>query len=135
MPLRDKSNDKVMVDDYWKKVKAKFNNMASERASNGSGSYAHLRQRSLSPYDPEGKRGSRDDSQTQKSSPKINPRHLISNLPEDVSGRSNRSRISGTPLSSHTAIVTNNDDTSNQIIRHGPRTTALTAATNFSYRN
>ena len=30
IPLRDKSNDRVMVDDYWNKVKAKFSMRASE---------------------------------------------------------------------------------------------------------
>ena len=30
VPLRDKSNDRAMVDDYWNKVKEKFSNRASE---------------------------------------------------------------------------------------------------------
>ena len=109
VPLRDKSNDRVMVDDYWNKVKAKFSMRASEqlrseRQSNGSGSYTHLRQRSLSPYDPDGTK-KREETCSFKSSPRVDPRHIISNLPEDVSGRSNRSqsRISGTPISSVTA--------------------------------
>lgn len=29
-PLRDKSNDRAMVDEYWNKVKAKFSHRASE---------------------------------------------------------------------------------------------------------
>ena len=105
-----------MVDEYWKKVKAKFSHRASEqlkseRASNGSGSYAHLRQRSLSPYDPEGKNRAQHEEYSFKSSPRINPRHIISNLPEDINSM-NQSRISGTPLSSHTGHVTNMDEVS-----------------------
>lgn len=102
-PLRRKSNDDDMVDRYWRKVKAKFGQLASQQARDNQSrqsrdSFRSLsRHRSMSPYDPEGNL----TRSRKEMSPTANGSYVASNY---LPNSNQRSLNNGTPLSPQTDV-------------------------------